>query len=279
MKNQPYSFIGSNSSFEESNIVIFGVPFDGTTSFRSGTRFGPVAIRTESFGIETYSPYLDRDLLDYKIFDAGDLEVSPNNIQYNLDLISQIAENIFANKKIPIMLGGEHLITLGAIIALKKIRNDINIIHFDAHADLRDDYLGEKLSHACVMCRCFEQGANIFSFGIRSGDRTEFQFAEKHTHMQKFNFDGLKEICKKLENVYLSIDLDILDPAYFCGTGTPEAGGVSFNELNSAIQTVAKNSNIIGADLVELSPHYDQSGASTAVACKILRELILTVAS
>jgi agmatinase len=255
-------------------VNVFGVPFDGTTSYRPGTRFAPAAIRNEFFGIETYSPYLDKDLADIEYSDLGDIETPFGNTEKVLNMTKDFTEKILSSGNIPLMLGGEHLVTLGVIKAYKQ---PVNIIHFDAHADLRDDYLGEKLSHACVMRRCFELGSKIYSFGIRSGDKTEFTFAKDNTYMQKFNFDTLEDICKKTDKVYLSIDLDVLDSAYFCGTGTPEAGGVTFNELNTAIQIVAKNCEIIGADLVELSPHYDQSGTSTALACKVLRELILNI--
>jgi agmatinase len=277
MNTQQYAFIGCDGDFEDSDVVIFGVPFDGTTSFRPGTRFAPAAIRTESFGIETYSPYLDKDLADFNVFDMGDLEVPANNAAVTLDEIQNTVREILDNEKIPVMLGGEHLVTLGAIREIAERHPGIVIIHFDAHADLRENYLGDKLSHACVMRRCFELGAEICSFGIRSGDKSEFEFANDFTYMRKFDFKTLELVCKQYKNVYLSIDLDVLDPAAFPGTGTPEAGGVTFNDLNTAIQTVSKYCNIVGADLVELSPHYDHSGSSTALACKVLRELLINI--
>ena len=159
---------------------------------------------------------------------------------------------------------------------------DLHIIHFDAHADLRDDYLGAQLSHACVMRRCHELTGDgkIHQFCIRSGEKAEFAFAKAHTDMHKFNFDGLKELAEELAEahtpVYLTVDLDCLDPALFCGTGTPEAGGVSFTELLDAILTVSKT-NIVGADVNELAPMLDASGASTAAACKIVREMLLAI--
>lgn len=281
MEKNIHTFIACDSDYEESKIVIFGAPFDSTTSFRPGTRFASSAIRNESFGIETYSPYCDKDLLDTKIFDGGDLELCFGNSRQALDDISAFTSDILNDGKIPFMIGGEHLVTLGAVEAVLKKYPDLNIIHFDAHTDLRDDYLGEKLSHASVIRRCHDLlgDGRIFQFGIRSGDRTEFEWAKQgHTFLNKFDFRGLEKVIEELDGkpVYFTLDLDVLDPSCFCGTGTPEAGGVTFRELLSAVTKVA-NLNIVGLDMNELSPIYDQSGASTALACKLLREILLLI--
>lgn len=282
MNKNVETFIGCDSEYEESKIVLFGAPFDSTTSFRPGARFGSAAIRHESFGIETYSPYQDKDLTDIKVFDCGDLELCFGSPEMALNDIEEQAKKIVSDGKLPIMLGGEHLVTFPAVKAVFEKYPKMHIIHFDAHADLRDDYLGAKLSHACVMRRCFELlgDGKIHQFCIRSGDREEFRFADEHTDMHKFSFDGLKELVEELVSdkipVYFTIDMDCLDPSVFCGTGTPEAGGVNFTELLSAILEVSKT-NIVGADLNELAPMLDASGASTAVACKALRELILSI--
>lgn len=282
MKKNIETFIGCDSGYEESGIVLFGAPFDSTTSFRPGARFGSAAIRHESFGIETYSPYQDRDLLDRKVFDCGDLELSFGLPGDALKDIEEQTRTILNDGKLPLMIGGEHLVTYGAVKAVFEKYPDLQIIHFDAHADLRDDYLGAKLSHACVLRRCFDLvGDNkIHQFCIRSGEREEFLFAKEHTDMHKFNFEGLSEVCKELKKnntpVYFTIDLDCLDPSVFCGTGTPEAGGVTFKELLEAIMEVS-GTDIVGADINELAPMLDASGASTAVACKVLRELILSI--
>lgn len=275
------TFIACDSEYRESEIVLFGAGFDGTTSFRPGTRFAPSAIRNESFGIETYSPYQDKDMTDYRFFDSGDLELPFGSVSRTLADISMRTDTILSDGKIPFMIGGEHLVTFGAVMAVNDKYDDLHIVHFDAHADLRDDYLGQKLSHACVIRRCHELvGDNhIFQFGIRSGDREEFKFAEKHTYMNKFNFDSLENTVRDLKgkNVYFTLDLDILDPSVFPGTGTPEAGGVSFDELRRAVTLVCSKLNIVGCDVNELSPVYDQSGVSTAVACKIIREMLLAL--
>lgn len=274
------TFIACDCEYEEASIVLFGAPFDSTTSFRPGTRFASKAMRSESFGIETYSPYQDKDLEDIQVFDSGDLELRFGNPVSALEDIEKRTKTILEDGKMPVMIGGEHLVTLGAVRAVAKKYEDLHMIHFDAHADLREDYLGEPLSHASVMHRVWELvgDEHIYQFGIRSGDRTEFAWGKEHVHTQKFNFDGLQEVVESIgeKPVYVTLDLDVLDPSIFPGTGTPEAGGVSFVELLQAI-LMLKPLNIVGFDVNELSPVYDQSGVSTAVACKILRELLLIV--
>lgn len=275
------TFIACDGDYDEAKIVLFGAGFDGTTSFRPGTRFAPSAVRNESFGIETYSPYQNKDMTDYIYFDSGDLELPFGSVSRTVADIAMRTDTILSDGKIPFMIGGEHLITLGAVMAVNDKFDDLYIVHFDAHADLRNDYLGQPLSHACVLRRCHELVGDdhIFQFGIRSGDREEFFFADEHTEMHKFNFSGLEETVEKLKgkNVYFTLDLDVLDPSVFPGTGTPEAGGVTFEELRQAITLVCSKLNIVGCDVNELSPVYDQSGVSTAVACKVIREMLLAM--
>ncbi len=272
-------FMGCESSFEEADTVLFGAPFDSTTSYRPGTRFGCSTIRHESFGIESYSPYQDKDLFDGKVMDSGDIELPFGRTEDALSQIEERATDILAAGKRPFMLGGEHLVTLGAFRAAAKKYPDICIIHFDAHADLREDYLGNKLSHACVLRRCWEiiGDGRIFQFGIRSGDREEFSWGKDHVNTCRFNFDTLKETVEKLGDkpVYFTVDLDVLDPSVFPGTGTPEPGGVSFEELRRSAQLVCEKANVVACDVNELSPHYDHSGISTAAACKTVREMLL----
>ncbi len=280
MQKNIHTFIGCDSAYEESKLVLFGAGYDGTTSYRPGTRFAGQAIRNESYGLESYSIYQDKDLLDYSIFDAGELELPFGGAERPLEQIAAFTEEVLRDGKIPFMIGGEHLVTLGVVRAVSRQYKDLHIIHFDAHADLREEYLGETLSHACVMRRCHELVGDerIFQFGIRSGDREEFRWGKEHVSTSLFGFDGLKETVNILGDkpVYLTLDLDILDPSIFPGTGTPEAGGVSFKELLLALHMVSR-CNIVGLDVTELSPVYDQSGCSTAVACKIIRELLLYV--
>ena len=276
------TFIGCDADYNDARIVLFGAPFDSTTSFRPGTRFAPHAVRSESFGLETYSPVLDRDLEDIGVFDSGDIELCIGSAMKALDQISERTATILADNKIPFMIGGEHLVTLGAFREVFRKYPDVHIIHFDAHTDLRDQYLDVKLSHACVIRRCHDLTGDgrIHQFGIRSGERPEWQWARAgHTDLHPFSFDGLAETVKGLGNVpvYFTIDLDVMDPSVFPGTGTPEYGGVTFKQLIEAIYTVCNSCKIVGLDVNELCPPYDQSGASTAAACKIVRELLLSL--
>lgn len=276
------TYIGCDCEYKDAKIVLFGAPFDSTTSFRPGARFGSAAIRHESFGLETYSPYQDKDLTDYNVFDCGDLELCFGNAELALSDIENRTAEILADGKLPLLIGGEHLVTLGAVRAVHNRYPNLHIIHFDAHADLRDDYLGVKLSHACVMRRLYDflGDGRIHQFCIRSGEKSEFQFATEHTDMHPFSFDGLEQLVEELKEsqapVYFTIDLDCLDPSVFPGTGTPEAGGVTFMQLLEAILKVCQT-NVVGADINELAPMLDNSGVSTATACKVLRELVLAL--
>lgn len=275
-------FIGFDETFDDSDVILFGAPFDGTTSFRPGTRFAPSVIRPDSYGLETYSPYLDLDLEDFPLCDIGDTDLPFGNTPAALDLIGETATTIIKAHKKPLMIGGEHLVTLPVVKALTEKYPDLHILHFDAHTDLREDYLGETLSHASVIRRSWEivGDGHIYQFGIRSGLKAEFEWAKTHTHLQRFNTDGLKDVIDQLKGkpVYLTIDLDVLDPSVFPGTGTPEPGGITMKELLSALELM-KALHLVGADVVELSPHYDASGISNAAACKVIREVALLLAS
>ncbi len=279
MNKNVQTFIACESNFEDARAVIFGAPFDGTTSFRPGTRFGPSAIRGESDGIETYSPYQNRDLEDINVFDSGDLYFPFGNPKAVLDMIEARTQEILVADKMPVMLGGEHLVTLGAVRAMVKKYPNLHIIHFDAHADLREAYLGEQLSHASVLRRCWDLvgDGHIHQFGIRSGERAEFDFAFAHTDFHPFNVKDVLDVVLGLGSevpVYVTVDLDVLDPSLFSGTGTPEAGGIFFPDLEEALLAL-EALNVVGFDINELSPPYDTSGVSTAVACKVLREMLL----
>lgn len=278
MKRNESTIIACDGVYEESRIVLFGAPYDSTTSFRPGTRFASSAIRSESFGIETYSPYQNKDMADYRYFDSGDLELPFGDVMMALDEIGRREKEILSDGKLPFMIGGEHLVTYGAVREAVSKYPDLHIVHFDAHADLREEYLGVRFSHASVLRRCHDLvgDARIFQFGIRSGDRSEFEWGKGHVFTHLFDFGALDETVEKLKGkpVYFTLDLDVLDPSIFPGTGTPEAGGVTFRQLMEALEKVAKL-DIVGLDMNELSPVYDQSGCSTAVACKVLRELLL----
>jgi len=273
-------FIGFDSSYEKAEMVLFGAPFDGTVSFRPGARFAPEEIRKDSWGLETYSPYQDDDLEFYGLSDAGDLELPFGNREKALDMIESRVRSIVNDGKIPFMVGGEHLVSYPAVKALRERHEKLCVVHFDAHADLRDDYLGERLSHATVMRRVWEivGDGRIYQYGIRSGLREEFEWAGKHTFLRKFSLERFRGDFAEIGQrpVYMSVDLDVLDPSAFPGTGTPEPGGISFAELLDALVS-ACGLNVVGADVVELSPHYDHSGISTAAACKTIREMTLSI--
>lgn len=278
MNKNVSTFIGCESEYDKSSVVVFGAPFDSTTSFRPGTRFASQTMRLESWGLESYSPYQDADLYDMNIFDGGDLELPFGNTEGSLKCIENFATKVVEDSKIPAMIGGEHLVTLGAFRGVFKKYPDVHVIHFDAHADLRDSYLDQKLSHATVLHRVWDlvRDDKIFQFGIRSGDREEFLWGKDHVFTNKFNCDNLEYAIEKVKEhpVYVTIDLDVLDPSVFPGTGTPEPGGIEFNTLLNSILKL-KGLNIVGFDINELSPQYDQTGVSTAVACKVLREMLL----
>ncbi|MGX9134671.1 agmatinase [Rummeliibacillus sp. JY-2-4R] len=275
------TFIGCDNNYEESEVVLFGIPFDGTTSFRPGTRFAMQAIRPDSYGLESYSPYLDRDLEDVAIYDGGDLELPLGNTEKTMKEILEFTRSIVADNKKFVMVGGEHLVSFPTIQAAFEKYPNLHVIHIDAHTDLREHYMGEKLSHASIIRRCHEflGDGRIFQFGIRSGLKEEFEWSKEHTYMERFTIDTLAEVVNDLKDlpVYVTIDLDVLDPGTFPGTGTPEPGGITYKELLNGIMQLQNLNNIVAADVVELSPQYDPSGASTAVACKTIREMLLTV--
>ena len=284
MNPQPSQFIGCDKPYREADTVLFGAPYDSTTSFRPGTRFGPSAMRQESFGIETYSPAQDKDLVDdTKVFDSGDLELPFGAPEPALKMIEERTARILEDGKRPFLLGGEHLVTLGAFRAVQKKYPNVVIIHFDAHADLREDYLGNPLSHACVLRRCHDLvgDGRIFQFGIRSGTREEFAFMKSgHVKTEPFTSTTLAKVVKSIPKktpLYLTIDMDVLDPSEFPGTGTQEAGGFSYLQLLADMRLICSKLNVVAMDNVELSPGLDPTGRSTALACKFLRECLLAL--
>lgn len=268
------------SSFEEATTVIYGAPFDGTVSNRPGTRFAADAIRSESYGLETYSPFLNKDLEDVRIMDSGDVDITIGNKVKVLEELEETARTILNAGKLPFMIGGEHLVTLGPMRAVLEKYPDAMLVQLDAHTDLRDDYMGEPLSHATVVRRIHDLiGDNrIYQYGIRSGTKEEFDWSDTHTILEKFSIDTLKNLPGIIGNtpVYVTIDLDCLDPSIFPGTGTPEPGGLTYRELEPAFR-VFEQLNVVAADIVELSPPYDHSGVSNAVAAKVARELMLAI--
>ena len=270
------NWMGENKDYNSSDVVMLGMPFDGTVSYRPGSRFAPEQIRLASWGLEEYSPYFDKHLEDCNFHDAGDLELPLGNTVKSLESIEKNVEDIYKDGKRVFGIGGEHLVTLPEIQAVSKYYDNLAIVHFDAHTDLREEYLGEKLSHSAVIRHSGEiiGFENLKQIGIRSGMKEEFELMEKYNTRAR-QYSDLD--CLKGKNIFITVDLDVLDTSVMPGTGTPEVGGLSFNELIGWFKYLSAF-NIIGADVVELAPDYDSSGASTAVATKVIRELLMTMA-
>lgn len=269
------NWMGQNEDYVSSDIVMLGMPFDGTVSYRSGSRFAPEQIRLASWGLEEYSPRFDKHLEDVNFHDAGDLEFPLGNTYKSLDLIEENVEQIYKDGKRVFGIGGEHLVTLPEIKAVAKFHKDLAIVHFDAHTDLREEYLGEEMSHSAVIRHASKivGPENLKQIGIRSGMKEEWKFMKKHNTLIH-EYSELDEL--KGKKIFVTVDLDCLDPSVMPGTGTPESGGMQFNELMGWFEYL-KNFDIVGADVVELAPDYDASGVSTAVATKVIRELLMVM--
>ncbi|WP_240415472.1 agmatinase [Paenibacillus periandrae] len=282
--DQAYSgnvFILSSDNYESSRAVIYGMPMDYTVSFRPGSRFGPTRIREVSIGLEEYSPYLDKSLDEMTYFDAGDLLLPFGNAARSLEIIGDYVRGLLKDNKFPLGLGGEHLVSWPVFREMYAKYPDLAIVHFDAHADLREQYEGEPLSHSTPLRKAagLIGGRNIYQFGIRSGSREEFQYAREHINFHPFEvLEPLKKVLPELAGrpIYLTIDIDVLDPSCAPGTGTAEAGGITSKELLGAIHAMAAaNLNVVGADVVEVAPAYDPTEQTQIVAAKLIREILL----
>ena len=269
------NWMGQNPDYSSSDIVMLGLPFDGTVSYRSGSRFAPEQIRLASWGLEEYSPYFDKELADVNFHDAGDLEFPLGNTYKTLEQIENNVNEIYKDGKKVFGIGGEHLVTLPEVKAVSKYYDDLAVIHFDAHTDLREEYMGEEMSHSAVIRHIskFVKPENIKQIGIRSGMKEEWDFMKANNTLcrQYSDFESIKD-----KPIFVTVDLDCLDTSIMPGTGTPEAGGMTFDELIGWFKYM-KDFNIVGADVVELAPDYDASGASTAVATKVIRELLMII--
>ena len=267
------NWMAQNPDYDSSRVVMLGLPFDGTVSYRPGSRFAPEQIRLASWGLEEYSPYFDKELADVNFHDVGDLEFPLGNTYKTLEQIESNVDEIYKDGKKVFGIGGEHLVTLPEVRAVAKYHKDLAVVHFDAHTDLREEYMGEEMSHSAVIRHIskFVKPENIKQIGIRSGMKEEWEFMKKHNTLCR----EYKELdCIKDKPVFVTVDLDCLDTSIMPGTGTPEAGGMTFDELVGWFKYI-KDFNIVGADVVELAPDYDTSGASTAVATKVIRELLM----
>ena len=276
------NFLSANASFKESKIILLGCPFDGSASFRPGARFGPSAIRRASWGIETFSPYSGRDLSQLSVHDMGDLELPLGEKKLSLTLIRKALRKILSEKKFPISLGGDHLITLPIVEEVLRVYPSLYLLQIDAHADLREDYLGETLSHCTVMKRVLDRlgKGRLFQVGIRSGTEEEFELARRMKSIVSVDQDSPRSMVKRLRNkpVYLSLDLDVIDPSLLPGVGTPEPGGFTFQGFISLLKEL-QPLHVIGFDMVELTPDYDPTQVSSITASVLLREMILAFCS
>jgi len=276
------TFVSAKASFEEGRIVILGCPFDGSASFRPGARFGPSAIRKASWGIETYSPYFRRDLTQLLIHDMGDLELPLGEKKIAFDLIQRALRKILSKNKFPILLGGDHLITLPILEEILPVYPNLHLLQLDAHTDLRGNYLGETLSHSTVMRRVVDRlgKGRLFQVGIRSGTEEEFKLAKEMRSIVSSDQRSLRAMVRHLRNrpVYITLDLDLFDPSLLPGVGAPEPGGLTFQTFISLLK-VLKSLHVIGFDIVELTPDYDPTQISSVTASVILREMILAFGS
>jgi len=272
------TFISAKTPLKEASAVILGCPYDGSASFRPGARFGPSAIRRASWGIETYSPYFKKDLGQFLIHDMGDLELPLGEKKISLDLIRKAVRKILSGNKFPILLGGDHLITLPVVEELVKNYPQLQIVHIDAHTDLREEYLGESASHSTVMKRVVDHLGEdrLFQIGIRSGTEDEFKLARKMKSIIPFDPGSLRSMINRLRNqpVYITLDLDVMDPSLLPGVGTPEPGGYTFHEFISLLK-ILQALHVVGFDIVELTPDYDPTQISSITASVILREMSL----
>lgn len=265
--------MGANSNYENSSVVIVGCPLDLTSSFRGGTKFAPASIRKASWTLETYSPYMRRDLSEMEVSDLGDVQIVPTDLKKSLGIIERKVLRILKDSKKPLFLGGEHVLTYPIVKALKNYFEDLQIIHFDAHWDMRDTYEGMELCHATVMNKVKSLGIRKFlHVGVRSGTKEEFKGGNLVD-----SIDKLKEEIDYDIPAYLSFDMDVFDPSLVPGVTTPEPGGLFFREVVEYLLCIF-GVEIVGADVVELAPDYDPSFVSSICAAKVVRELLMLMA-
>ena len=279
-------FYGPVTSFEKADYAILGVPFDRTSTFRGGSRFAPNAIRQASLNIETMSMRTNIDLEKVKIADLGDL-VETTNVEELIHRIRAVVGDVLRSAKLPILIGGEHTLSLGAIQSLPK---DACVICFDAHLDLRDEYLGERVCHASFMRRVVEHigSENVFQVGTRALSNDEYKFIQKtrmfyipsqelYRRKVETSIKKITEETMHFKKKYITIDMDVLDPAFAPGVGNPEADGISTTILLDILSEIC-DSTVLGVDLVEVNPLFDH-GQTSIAAARILFEVIAAIES
>lgn len=269
-------YMGSQRDPAGCRVGLFGVPYDGTTSFRPGTRFGPAAIREVSSGLETYCPQLDRDLEDLGFADLGAVAIPFGAPEPVVAAVKQATAAVLALGLKPLMLGGEHSISSGAVAAVAARHPELVLVQLDAHADLRHTWLGAHHSHACAMRRCLEvlPSQQLLQIAIRSGTREEF--SELRQSGRLVAIQQMAEALRPLRGkpLYLTVDLDWFDPAVMAGTGTPEPGGFLWSHFAELVSEL-RHHRLVAADVVELAPQLDPSGVSSVLAAKVVRSLLL----
>ena len=278
-------YADASDDYESSYFVIFGVPYDGTSSFRHGSKFAPDEIRKASFNLESFSQEHEFSLRDLKIHDAGNIiELDENaTVEEIVDDVEFFVSKFIDDGKFPIMLGGEHSITTGVCRALKN--RDVGVIFIDAHADFRDFYLGSKFNHACVARRCYEYlRGKVVSIGVRSVSQEEYKYAKSigyewitsYSLMQKGWKKAIEKAVNMLstEKIYLSLDIDGIDPAFAPGTGTPEYFGLTPMDVKNIIDFLAPQ--LVGFDIVEVNSEYD-NGNTSILAARLIQEVLFSV--
>ncbi len=282
--SQSNVFSGVQKSFEKAKYVVFGVPFDVTSTYRTGARFGPNAIRQASLNIETYSFRTGIDVEDLLLHDLGDLHISTSP-KKTVDMLKHVVKDIIAAGKMPVAIGGEHTITLGILKGVGSMAEKTAIVSFDAHLDVRREFQGLTLSHTTFMRLINEQvkPARIFEVGTRAVCREELDYAKKSgiefITSQQIRKDGVEKVVRSLkeklssyESVYLSVDLDVLDPAFVPAVQNPEANGIDTNALMEVLCALC-DKRVIGFDVLEIAPVYDQ-GLSAVVAARVMFEML-----
>jgi agmatinase len=277
------AFAEADKPLDEAKFVIFGVPFDGTSSFRAGSRWAPDEMRKVSYNFETYNPDLDVDLADVPVHDIGNVDTYVS-VDDTIDEVYRVTREIVDAGKIPVMMGGEHSLTYPCARACGN-REDIGFVVMDAHLDLRPDYRGVKHNHACVSRHIIEEVTGRYvTIGVRSGPREEWAYVRDHPGIRAFTADdvcsrGIERVLDDVEGylagcgrVYLSLDMDAIDPSFAPGLGTPEPFGITPRDVRAVIRRLAPKT--VGFDVVEISPEYDSGSISSVLGAKLIRDFI-----
>jgi len=282
--SQTNVFSGIQKPSEKAKYIVFGVPFDATSTYRNGARFAPQAIRQASLNIETYSFRSGVDVEDLLLHDAGDLDVSMD-VAKTIEMTRLVVDEILAAGKLPVVLGGEHTVTLGAAMGLGSKAGKTAIVSFDAHLDLRCEFMGSTLSHTTFMQLISEKvnPAGIVEVGTRSACREELAQAKKigvefftsqEIIKQGSSLIGeqIKEKLLPYDRLYITVDMDVLDPAFAPAVQNPEPDGITTTQLIDLACAIC-DKRVLGIDLVELVPIYDH-GISAIVAAKCIFEML-----